>query len=1251
MSMWPFTYAWPRPFDGRAPPVPPNANPRQWLAGNWIPNPAFNWHQPFNQARNTWVPAQGGGQWPQQQQNAQTFNPYKRVPKPPSAEYLASKLSDNPLGLTNMVSREELYGPGVDGVPPETPWVWTTQDLQDEDEDGQPGSTTTSLRRNPSSQSRHGSTPNTSMTHSQTTGQSQPSRHSSEPPLTSSSDSPNVNGPLGRPRNQMGGAGSSIASAQAQTAPLTASANPPNPLGVVDDVRELRPTFSPRIVRTPEHYRTGSTLSRSNSLASVANEPLSSAVERMSTNDGTPSRRSSSSRIPEHYRMGSSTLVRNNSLSSEANEPPSSAMERMSTDDGTPSRRPSFSRQSSLSSTETSSSDTSTVSMSGVETLSDEPAGILSPLMLDTPHLPPTKPLGRHHTAPSIGGGPLTSIPEDRLGRAPPIRQASDMSTSASSHLSATQSTQFAGYSSGPGNASYTGQTQNQNQFEVYASSTSNSSKSPVPSRRSSSSSSAANMNTSSTHSNLHPSSSGSSQSHSALRTTSASQSTGYFAGGSYSYPNTQQSQTRLSQPSASDSHTQASHRSASVGGDGYAVGSGASGHGQNYQYHPSSYGSGASSASSAAQVVNVPAPAQNHHTNYSHSQNYHPQSTYTGGASTSHNLGAGSRVSPSGAAGGSYLGENSNSSSPSKSPSGGVGVYGVTSSSPYSQNYPPPSGNTPYTGQAPVSSPNSVGQAWVSPRSSNSGQSSHSRSRTHSGSGDANHPSSSASTSSSHAHPTSQSQSQIYPSSVSSRGVTPASSTKSSPSHGQSQSYQAASASAYGYSSASRQSSTSTPSSYSSASNSGAGYVYDRDRLVAPGSSGSGEVTTVHSTTSAGSPNKSPVKYSSASASAASAAHVHDRHTSSTTPTPPSMLIHSQASGTSASTAASTRAGGPRGSNPYDWRSSYSTPVPPYDRSGTSSTSSTSTVRNDRANPPESLNLSSSPTKDSRHRSRSRGSAPQISPSSSTSSGYDSRQRSRHASPNPPLDHVSANPNPLPAPPTAVPMNYEALANGPQWGMSSGSSQYHNQYTTYTTSPSSGSASASGSSGSERYLVTTPSTSNSGSSSLVSTPASISGSPMPGMVSTYGTMSTSASAAAAVNEMRRLSVSPHHAGQGNINTKPQANNNANSTSHSQINNPSSTTHRSSNPMHQQVRKGFWNRRGDHLTQSGHIVYAPVNRAYPHDLRTYPTEDYRNESGMIASFVPNRPELPESLPMRGQPPSRPYESFIIFADV
>ncbi|KAK7033674.1 hypothetical protein VNI00_012674 [Paramarasmius palmivorus] len=76
------------------------------------------------------------------------------------------------------------------------------------------------------------------------------------------------------------------------------------------------------------------------------------------------------------------------------------------------------------------------------------------------------------------------------------------------------------------------------------------------------------------------------------------------------------------------------------------------------------------------------------------------------------------------------------------------------------------------------------------------------------------------------------------------------------------------------------------------------------------------------------------------------------------------------------------------------------------------------------------------------------------------------------------------------------------------------------------------------------------------------------------------------------------------------------------------------------------VRRGYWNRKGDHLTDSGYIVYAPSDQQYPPELAGYPSEDYMDPTGQIAPWV-KRPELPESLPRKGRPPVRPYDSFII----
>lgn len=77
------------------------------------------------------------------------------------------------------------------------------------------------------------------------------------------------------------------------------------------------------------------------------------------------------------------------------------------------------------------------------------------------------------------------------------------------------------------------------------------------------------------------------------------------------------------------------------------------------------------------------------------------------------------------------------------------------------------------------------------------------------------------------------------------------------------------------------------------------------------------------------------------------------------------------------------------------------------------------------------------------------------------------------------------------------------------------------------------------------------------------------------------------------------------------------------------------------------VRRGYWNRRGDHLTSDGHLVFPPPSMQYPDDLKTYPKQGYRNHIGLYISYI-RRPELPQSLPKDGKPPERPYESVSLF---
>jgi hypothetical protein len=75
------------------------------------------------------------------------------------------------------------------------------------------------------------------------------------------------------------------------------------------------------------------------------------------------------------------------------------------------------------------------------------------------------------------------------------------------------------------------------------------------------------------------------------------------------------------------------------------------------------------------------------------------------------------------------------------------------------------------------------------------------------------------------------------------------------------------------------------------------------------------------------------------------------------------------------------------------------------------------------------------------------------------------------------------------------------------------------------------------------------------------------------------------------------------------------------------------------------VRCGYWNRRGDHLTRDGYVVFPPPKMWYPEELRMYPseTQGYQDHCGLSIAYV-RRPEHPQSLSKHGEPPERPYES-------
>jgi len=79
------------------------------------------------------------------------------------------------------------------------------------------------------------------------------------------------------------------------------------------------------------------------------------------------------------------------------------------------------------------------------------------------------------------------------------------------------------------------------------------------------------------------------------------------------------------------------------------------------------------------------------------------------------------------------------------------------------------------------------------------------------------------------------------------------------------------------------------------------------------------------------------------------------------------------------------------------------------------------------------------------------------------------------------------------------------------------------------------------------------------------------------------------------------------------------------------------------------VRRGYWNRRGDHLTPEGYIVFPPLSFQYPEELSTSPFENqgYQDHTGLFIAYA-RHPELPQSLSKHGNPSERPYESFVVY---
>lgn len=75
------------------------------------------------------------------------------------------------------------------------------------------------------------------------------------------------------------------------------------------------------------------------------------------------------------------------------------------------------------------------------------------------------------------------------------------------------------------------------------------------------------------------------------------------------------------------------------------------------------------------------------------------------------------------------------------------------------------------------------------------------------------------------------------------------------------------------------------------------------------------------------------------------------------------------------------------------------------------------------------------------------------------------------------------------------------------------------------------------------------------------------------------------------------------------------------------------------------ARVGFWNRRGDHLTADGFVVYCPPGRNYPSDLAHYPEREFMDHQGKVIHDSPDRhAEHPDSIPKAGRKALKPYDT-------
>ncbi|KAG1744199.1 hypothetical protein EDB19DRAFT_529692 [Suillus lakei] len=393
------------------PPLPSGANTHpHWKAGFWQYNPAHN----MNAGSGVpWAPGMG---WAQNV--PANFNPHKRVPRPASPSYWQTRLSNNGLGLENMVpartdrDRESTRDVQGDAVA-QTPWIWNPPSLLPTD--GADRATPTkdfNNRRSSQDSSRSNSTPT-----------------SFGPPRRASLDSHNTTGTgtpardyfYSHPASRQGSVDSLSSRSQGLSQQSISSATPPpsSSHGRIGSIYSSRtsssgPLYVPPFPAPPSSSSSISTAK--SSLATHVQQPLHAPVftrepeSFITRSDHQPTFSSNVVRTPTHYqatRRHTDEALDHPSRSSSA--PHASASRGLSVPEPL-ARHHSFPATSSPS------------SIGSLSTFAEDIGSALSPLINSMQRSAATGSLSRSRTEPVIPPAHLSTIPE---------------SMSSSTHLSA----------------------------------------------------------------------------------------------------------------------------------------------------------------------------------------------------------------------------------------------------------------------------------------------------------------------------------------------------------------------------------------------------------------------------------------------------------------------------------------------------------------------------------------------------------------------------------------------------------------------------------------------------------------------------------------------------------------------------------------------------------------------------------------------------------------------------------------------